>query len=257
MIQQLPAAPPPPPAAGAAQPAQPAVDPSPPPHTSSSAPRTALGLALAGGVGALAVAALARPGDDASDGSDTSVDRGFRRAVRPSGEDDVPQVARSSGWRGAVSTALGGLAGEAATLTAGALAAVAVGRRRGWRPALPVLAAVPAALGAHAALKYTLRRPRPRTARLTGKHTPSFPSGHAARGAAAAGVVGYLAVREAGAPVALVLPLAVGVGAIGGAARVYVERHWATDAVGGWGLGLAAAAVAALWYERERDAAGH
>jgi undecaprenyl-diphosphatase len=212
---------------------------------------------MAGGVGALFVAALARPGEDASDGSAASVDRVFRRAVRPAGQDDVSQVARSSGWRGAVSTALGGLAGEAATLTAGALAAAAVGRRRGWRPALPVLAAVPAALAAHAAVKYSVRRPRPRTAHLTGKHTPSFPSGHAARGAAAAGVVGYLAVREAGAPVGLVLPLAVGAGALGGAARVYVERHWMSDAVGGWGLGLAAAALAALWYERERDAAGH
>jgi undecaprenyl-diphosphatase len=252
MIHQLPAAPPQLPAA-AATPARPAADPSPRPHTSEPAPRAALGFALAGGVGALVVSALARPGDGASNGS---VDRVLRRAVRPSGQDDVPQVVRSSGWRGAVSTALGGLAGEAATLTAGALAAVAVGRRRGWRPALPVLAAVPAALAAHAALKYTLRRPRPRTARLTGKHTPSFPSGHAARGAAAAGIVGYLAVREAGAPVAHVLPLAVGVGALGGAARVYVERHWATDAVGGWGLGLAAAALAALWYERERDVAG-
>ena len=253
MIHQLPAAPPQLPAA-AATPARPAADPSPRPHTSEPAPRAALGFALAGGVGALVVSALARPGDGASNGS---VDRVLRRAVRPSGQGDVPQVSRSSGWRGTVSTALGGLAGEAATLTAGALAAVAVGRRRGWRPALPVLAAVPAALAAHAALKYTLRRPRPRTARLTGKHTPSFPSGHAARGAAAAGIVGYLAVREAGAPVARVLPLAVGVGALGGATRVYVERHWATDAVGGWGLGLAAAAAAALWYERERDAAGH
>jgi membrane-associated phospholipid phosphatase len=214
---------------------------------------------VAGGVGALLVAAFARPGEDASDASDASdvsVDRVFRRAVRPAGQGDVSQVARSAGWRGAVSTALGGLAGEAATLSAGALAAAAVGRRRGWRPALPVLAAVPAALAAHAAVKYTVRRPRPRTARLTGKHTPSFPSGHAARGAAAAGVVGYLAVREAGAPVPVVLPLAISVAALGGSARVYVERHWASDAVGGWGLGLAAAALAALWYERERDAAG-
>jgi membrane-associated phospholipid phosphatase len=254
MVHPLPAAPPQLPAAGAAPPAPPAADPSARPHPAAPpAPRAALGLAVAGGVGTLVVAALARPGEGGA--SSGSVDRVLRRAVRPSGQPHESQVARSSGWRGAVSTALGGLAGEAATLTAGALAAAAVGRRRGWRPALPVLAAVPAALGAHAALKYTLRRPRPRTARLTGKHTPSFPSGHAARGAAAAGVVGYLAVREAGAPAALVLPLAAGVAAVGGSARVYVERHWATDAVGGWGLGLAAAALAALWYERERDAA--
>jgi membrane-associated phospholipid phosphatase len=68
-------------------------------------------------------------------------------------------------------------------------------------------------------------------------------------------MVGYLAVREAGASAAVVLPAALSIAALGGSARVYVERHWATDAVGGWGLGLAAAAAAALWYEREREAA--
>jgi membrane-associated phospholipid phosphatase len=49
--------------------------------------------------------------------------------------------------------------------------------------------------------------------------------------------------------------LGAAVAAAGGSARVYVERHWATDAVGGWGLGLATAALAAIWYERERDRA--
>jgi undecaprenyl-diphosphatase len=165
----------------------------------------------------------------------------------------MPPLGRSTGRRGAVSDAIGGLTGEWPTLAAGALAAAAVGWRRGPRTALPVLAAVPGALGAHAAIKYTLHRPRPRTAALTGKHTPSFPSGHAARGAAAAGIVGYLAVREGGARASLALPLGVAVAGLGASARVYVERHWASDAAGGWGLGLAAAALCALWYERERD----
>jgi undecaprenyl-diphosphatase len=127
-----------------------------------------------------------------------------------------------------------------------------VARRRGPRVALPVLAAVPLGLGAHAAIKYSIRRPRPLTARVTGKHTPSFPSGHAARGAAAAGILGYVAVREGLAPsgVALALGAALAVG--GGGSRVYVGRHWATDALGGWGLGVAAAALCALWYDEAR-----
>jgi membrane-associated phospholipid phosphatase len=206
-------------------------------------------LAALVGVGALIAAGLARPGD----GTDpTRIDRRLRRAFRSRARADLPHVERSSGRRGTVSDALGGLAGVWATLGAGTLAAAAVGWHRGGRPALAVLAAVPGALGAHAAVKYTLRRPRPLTARLTGKHTPSFPSGHAARGAAAAGIVGYLAVREVGVRTAVALPVGVAVAAAGGAARVYVERHWTTDAVGGWGLGLAAAALSALWYEAER-----
>jgi len=149
MTHSPPASPPPElPPATAAPAAGLAADSSPRPSTSAPAPRAALGLAAAGGVGALLLTAFARPGEDATDASDASVDRVVRRAVRPSGQDAVSQVARSSGWRGAVSTALGGLAGEATTLGAGALAAAAVGRRRGWRPALPVLAegAAPAAL---------------------------------------------------------------------------------------------------------------
>jgi hypothetical protein len=30
-----------------------------------------------------------------------------------------------------------------------------------------------------------------------------------------------------------------------------------TDAIGGWGLGIAAAALAALWYDRERGLVEH
>ena len=87
------------------------------------------------------------------------------------------------------------MTGERVTLGIGTAAALAVAKRRGVRTALPVLAAVPLGLSAHAAIKYAIRRPRPITALLTGKRTPSFPSGHAARGAAA-GLAAYVAARE-------------------------------------------------------------
>ena len=211
--------------------------------------RRPLLVAALGGVGALVAAALARPGS----GWNRSADRRLRGALRGRGRGWAPAVHRAYGRAGRINTALGGLSGEAPTLAAGTIAAVAVGLRRGRRAALPVLAAVPVALAAHAAIKYALRRPRPLTARLTGKHTPSFPSGHAARGAAAAGIVGYLAVREWEARPALALPLGVVAAAVGGSARVFVERHWASDAAGGWGIGLTTAALCALWYEQERE----
>jgi membrane-associated phospholipid phosphatase len=215
--------------------------------------------AAVGGVGVLVAAGLARSGPWATH----PVDRQVRRSFRAGWPHRVP---RAAWWFGghhtrhhALTEALGGLAGEGPTLAAGALAAAAVARRRGLRPAVPVLAAVPLALAAHAALKYTIRRPRPLWARLTGKHTPSFPSGHAARGAAAAGIVGYVAGREGVVPAGAALPLGAGVtlaALAGGASRVYVDRHWATDAVGGWGLGTAVAALCALWCDRLRPPAG-
>jgi undecaprenyl-diphosphatase len=102
----------------------------------------------------------------------------------------------------------------------------------------------------HAAVKYSVGRRRPLTARLTGKQTPSFPSGHAARGAALAGVLAHVATREALLPPIAALPLAAAVAGAGGGSRVWVERHWISDAVGGWALGGAVAALCARWYDR-------
>jgi membrane-associated phospholipid phosphatase len=217
-----------------------------------SAALAALAAAAAIGTAAFVAAALARP----ERSLERPFDRRARRWIRGGWRDRAPQVARWLGGRHrrrhGINEALGGLTGEGPTLIGGALAAALVGRRRGTLPALPVLAAVPLGLAAHAALKYTIRRPRPLTARLTGKRTPSFPSGHAARGAAAAGMIGYAAVREGLAPAAVAVPLGLGVALVGGASRLYVDRHWVSDAVGGWGIGTAAAALCALGYEHLR-----
>ncbi len=154
---------------------------------------------------------------------------------------------------GRVETLCAALTGQWPPVVAGALAAAGVAARRGRGAALPVLAAVPAANAAHAALKYARRERRPARAWLTGKRTPGFPSGHAARGMAAAGVLAHVAGREGVLPAAAVLPVGAGVAAVGAAQRVWVERHWASDVMAGWALGAAVAAGCAMWYDAARD----
>lgn len=229
-----------------------------PARASAGAPRESrapLVAAAVGGMVAMLAAALA--GNDHR--SVRSADRRLGRLLLGRPHDRVPQ---SAWWsfghhtrRHALGEALAGLTGQTPTLAAGAGAALAVARRFGPGPALPVLAAVPLGLGGHVAVKYAMRRPRPLTARLTGKHTPTFPSGHAARGAAMAGMLGYVGVREGVLPAAVAIPVGAAVALVGAGSRVWTGRHWATDVVGGWGLGVTAAALCALWYDAARAAA--
>jgi membrane-associated phospholipid phosphatase len=84
-----------------------------------------------------------------------------------------------------------------------------------------------------------------------GTPNASFPSGHTSAGTAVALVLGYALAREGisrrvGLGVAIISPLLVGV------SRVYVDRHWASDVLGGWILGLALSAAVCLLYELMR-----
>jgi undecaprenyl-diphosphatase len=148
--------------------------------------------------------------------------------------------------------ALDRLTASDVSLATAAAAALAVGRRRGADAALPVFASAAVVHAAQRALRLAVRRPRPLLAQLAGKRSPSFPSGHAARGVGLFGLLAHVAVRERLAPAAVVYPAASAVSLVAGLARVKRGRHWATDVVGGLGLGLAAAAGAALWYDRAR-----
>ena len=213
--------------------------------------RAALLAALAAGVGVLAVVASVRH----RTGDALAVDRRLRQAMRLRRQASSRRAAVAGRERSAtraVSDTFGKLTGQWPPALAGVAAAAAVARQHGPMAALPVLATVPMANAAHAAIKYTLREQRPLLARLTGKRTPSFPSGHSARSAALAGLLAHLAAREQVAPAGAVLAAGATVALAGGANRAWVERHWVSDLVGGWALGAAAAAGCALWYDAIR-----
>lgn len=141
-----------------------------------------------------------------------------------------------AGW---VSLWGGPLALGVAASVAGCLIAL----RRGLRPALPVLAAWPAAEAAFWSMKLLIDRPRPGVElAVAGADSPAYPSGHAAVAAAVAVALAAAAWRlrrpgpRAGALACLVaLPLAVGV------SRVVLGVHWTSDVLGGWLVGAAVA----------------
>lgn len=88
-----------------------------------------------------------------------------------------------------------------------------------------------------------------------GRHEPSepsFPSGHSLETAAVALTTAWVLVREGRANPWLAAPAAVAVPFLSGAGRVYLDRHWGTDVLGGWLAGTAVAAGCAALYERKR-----
>jgi len=117
---------------------------------------------------------------------------------------------------------------------------------RNWMgSASPLLASVGAIL-AHHGIKLVFRRRRPPGAWLHGNTEPSFPSGHVSIVTATACASAYLLVRRGVHP-AKVIPVAVAVPGAVGLSRVYLDKHWASDVIGGFlvGLGIAAGSVMA------------
>lgn len=140
------------------------------------------------------------------------------------------------------------------------LAAAGVGawlwRRRSRPAAAAVLAAATGAVALFNAVKYLSGRPRPDGASLLHISTSAFPSGHATAVAAILPSASYILWREglvsghAAGAVSMVLVLLVGV------SRIYLDVHWTTDVLGGWGAGMFVAAVAAGGYEWQRRRGG-
>jgi undecaprenyl-diphosphatase len=123
-------------------------------------------------------------------------------------------------------------------------------RRRHWRGFVPVLASAAAEV-----LSRSLDRLPPHQAPPPGhpeRHKPSFPSGHALETTAVAGASAYVLAREGlvAAPVAFGTAAAVSLASALG--RMYLDRHWISDAVAGAALGVSLASASAALYETAR-----
>ena len=96
----------------------------------------------------------------------------------------------------------------------------------------------------------------PHRAPPPGRHepsNPSFPSGHSLRTTTLTLTTAYVLLRERHGSSAIIAPVAALVPLLTGAGRLYLDRHWGTDVVGGWLAGTALAALCAAGYELMED----
>lgn len=80
----------------------------------------------------------------------------------------------------------------------------------------------------------------------------SYPSGHTLETAAVALVCAYVLWREGLADPRVAFPVASAIPLLEGAGRIFLDRHWTTDVVGGLLAGISVAAVCATGYEARR-----
>jgi len=132
-----------------------------------------------------------------------------------------------------------------------ALTTAAVWRARGPRVAMPIAAASASAASLAWLLEQTMRPRKP----PPGRHSPSepaFPSGHALQTGAVAWTTAYVLVREGIASPGSAVPLALALPAATGLMKLWRDRHWFTDVMGGYLLGAALAAGAMAGHEIAR-----
>lgn len=128
-------------------------------------------------------------------------------------------------------------------------AAAAVLWRGGHRRAASALAIASASGGLAANLFDEVIFHRPPPPGHPAPDTPSFPSGHAIQLAAVSLTAGYVLMRERLAPAAIAMPLAIGIPLVSSGGRLYQDRHWASDLLGGWLAGIALASWSMGAYE--------
>jgi len=144
--------------------------------------------------------------------------------------------------------------GSAAVMSAIALVAGAWLWRRCGRAAGAIVASPAVAEALHQTAKLIAGRLRPPGG--GDKDTFAFPSGHAATSAAVFLTLAFVLGRERMVSRRLAGTIAVLGTLLVGVSRVYRDVHWATDVLGGWGVGLAVAAVAAGLYDWLRGERG-
>src|SRR6266487_2112419 len=145
-------------------------------------------------------------------------------------------------------------AGSANVLTVLAVAMAAwLWRSRGRHIAAVLVTAPAVATALFVGFKDLFGRVRPAGAVPLHLVSYSFPSGHATASTAVLVSLCYILARDGllSHEVALVLgflgPLLVGL------SRIYLDVHWTTAVLGGWGLGLVVAALSAAAYEHLRE----
>jgi undecaprenyl-diphosphatase len=124
-------------------------------------------------------------------------------------------------------------------------------RRRGvgWRATVPVMASVASEL-MNRLVTHTLHiRVVPPGHPEHHTRKPSFPSGHAMETTAVAAASAYVLTREQLAPPAAAVAVAGTLATASVFSRLYLDRHWASDALGGTLLGVAVAAACGAAYE--------
>ena len=123
-------------------------------------------------------------------------------------------------------------------------------RGAGARALIPAVAAVTAATGTWLFDEHLdIQRPPPGHPK---RNEPSFPSGHALRTTAVSLTTAYVLARESKVNPAPAFALASVLSVLSPAGRVYLDRHWASDVIGGWLAGLTTAALCSAAYESLR-----
>jgi undecaprenyl-diphosphatase len=149
-------------------------------------------------------------------------------------------------WLVDVAELMTGLGAGAVVYSLAAVCAVALAARRRWAE-LGVLVAGLALvfIGVHE-LKATIGRPRP-VGGLVATEGSSFPSGHAAYATFYVwlAVTIVMRLRPGISRGALVVAAGIGLTALVGLSRVYLDVHYMSDVNAGWALGAAAFAVCA------------
>ena len=110
---------------------------------------------------------------------------------------------------------------------------------RAWRQVLLFLGGLWGTALATSLIKALVERPRPME-RLVEIHSPSFPSWHASTSMALGILLFWLLSERWGAKAGCLLlwPLAIGL------SRIWLNAHWCSDVLAGWGLGAFVAAGA-------------